>query len=200
MSEAALSSGAARTEGQGFPLSRRQVGMLGLIASESAFFACFVVAYLLYIGRSRTGPLPDQVLEVPYVATACLFSSSGTIVLALRALREGRSRVFLAWWGLTMVLGAAFLVGTGLEWYQLIVHEGLMISTNLFGTSFYSLVGFHAAHVTVGLLILGVVAAAGLRSELAPAHTERVEMVSWYWHFVDAVWVVVFTTVYWIGR
>lgn len=199
MSERVLPSGTARAEGEGFPLSRRQVGMLGLIASESAFFACFVVAYLLYIGRSRTGPYPD-VLEVPYVATVCLLSSSATITLALRALREGRSRVFLAWWTLTMALGAAFLVGTALEWHRLIVHDGLTISTNLFGTSFYSLVGFHAAHVTVGLLLLATVAAIALRARLEPAHAERVEMVTWYWHFVDAVWVVVFTTVYWVGR
>lgn len=199
MSERVLPSGTARAEGEGFPLSRRQVGMLGLIASESAFFACFVVAYLLYLGRSRTGPYPD-VLEVPYVTTACLLSSSATIALALRALRAGGRRAFAAWWTLTLALGGAFLVGTALEWRRLIVHEGLTISTNLFGTSFYSLVGFHAAHVAAGLLLLATVAAIALRTRLGPTHADRVELVAWYWHFVDAVWVVVFTAVYGIGR
>jgi cytochrome c oxidase subunit III len=197
MSEARVA--AAPTGGEGFPLSRGQVGMLGLIGSESAFFACFVVAYLLYVGRSRSGPTPD-VLEVPYVATACLFSSSATIAFALRALRAGRARAFGAWWALTIALGAAFLVGSALEWKRLIVHEGLALSTNLFGTSFYSLVGFHAAHVAVGLVLLAIVGAVASRTRLGPAHAERVELVTWYWHFVDAVWVVVFSAVYWIGR
>jgi cytochrome c oxidase subunit 3/cytochrome o ubiquinol oxidase subunit 3 len=197
MSEAVTAR--ATGAGAGLPLSRGQVGVLGLIASESAFFACFVVAYLLYLGRIRTGP-GVEVLEVPWLGTACLFSSSATVALALRALRRARGAAFLAWWALTIALGAAFLVGTGLEWHRLIVHEGLGISTNLLGTTFYPLVGFHAAHVAVGVLLLAVVAAIALRARLEPRHAEPVELVAWYWHFVDAVWVVVFTTVYGIGR
>jgi cytochrome c oxidase subunit 3/cytochrome o ubiquinol oxidase subunit 3 len=179
--------------------SRGQVGMSGLIASESAFFACFVVAYLLYLGRVRTGP-GVEVLEVPWLATACLFASSATVAFALRALRGDRHHAFLAWWVLTIGLGAAFLVGTALEWYRLIVREGLTLSTNLLGTTFYSLVGFHAAHVMVGVLLLTVVAGIAQHTRLEPRDAGRVELVTWYWHFVDAVWVVVFTTVYWVGR
>lgn len=191
---------AAVVGGEGIGLSPARVGMVGLILSECAFFGTFIVTYLFYVGRSLTGPYPDQVLQVPVLGSVCLLSSSITIALAVRALRRERRGRFLLWWLATIGLGAEFLIGTALEWRDLIVDHGLTISTNLFGTTFYSLVGFHAMHVTVGLLLLGVVAVLGLRGHVGSRQAERVELLSWYWHFVDAVWVAVFVTVYVVGR
>jgi cytochrome c oxidase subunit 3/cytochrome o ubiquinol oxidase subunit 3 len=101
---------------------------------------------------------------------------------------------------LTIVLAAVFLSLTVLEWHRLIYQKGLTISTNLFGTTFYSLVGLHASHVVVGLILLLLVFIFSLTGYLTKMHRERIQMISWYWHFVDAVWVVVFTVVYVIGR
>lgn len=177
-----------------------KVGMACLILTESSFFAIFVVAYLFYVGKSLNGPFPADVLELPILGSICLLSSSVTIMLAIRALRAGTIGMFCAWWLVTILLGLEFLVGTGVEWYGLIVEHGLWIDTNLFGTTFYSLVGFHAFHVTVGLFMLSLVLIFGLSGKLEPEHAERTEILSWYWHFVDTVWIVVFTVVYVIGR
>jgi len=178
---------------------RGRVGMIGLIIAESSLFAVFVVAYLAYIGKSLNGPYPRDVLELPIFNTVCLLSSSITVALAVRALRSGMLRRAGLWFLVTTVLGAVFLVGTAREWYRLIVGHGLTIGTNLFGTPFYSLVGLHASHVTVGLIILTLLCVFAFSGALA-RHVERAEIASWYWHFVDCVWVVVFTVVYVIGR
>ncbi len=179
--------------------SRGRVAMLSLIVGESAIFTIFVVAYIYYIGRSLSGPTP-QVLDVPIFNTICLLSSSLTIWMAEHAIERGRMRVFGAWWGLTMLLGMIFLAGTAQEWTRLIVHEGLTIRTNLFGTTFYSLVGLHATHVVVGLIMLSLVMLFTLLGRVEQRHAERIQVLSLYWHFVDAVWVVVFTVVYIVGR
>jgi len=180
--------------------SKGRVGMAGLIVTESSFFAIFVVAYLFYVGKSLTGPYPADVLELPILGSICLLSSSVTIVLALRALRAGATSRFALWWLATIVLGAEFLVGTGIEWYGLIYRHGLTIGANLFGTTFYSLVGFHALHVFIGLLLLTTVLILSLLGHVRAEHAERTEILSWYWHFVDTVWIVVFTVVYVVGR
>jgi cytochrome c oxidase subunit 3/cytochrome o ubiquinol oxidase subunit 3 len=182
------------------PPARGPVAMYGLIAAEAAIFTIFVVAYIFYIGKSATGPQPRDVLRVPVFFTICLLSSSLTIHFALKLLRGGRVRSFALWWLLTLVLGAVFLAGTFSEWRRLIYDHGLTIQTNLFGTTYYSLVGLHAFHVTVGLLALTTVLLFTFRGYVARHHAERVEVLSMYWHFVDAVWVVVFTVVYIIGR
>jgi cytochrome c oxidase subunit 3 len=180
--------------------SRGRVGMISLIAAESAIFTIFVVAYIFYIGKSLAGPMPKDVLEAPIFNTICLLSSSLTIHLAVRALRNAKVGAFGLWWFLTMMLGAVFLAGTGREWQRLIVENGLTISTNLFGTTYYSLVGLHAFHVTVGLIALATVTIFTALGKVKPEHSERVEVFSLYWHFVDVVWVIVFTVVYVIGR
>jgi len=180
--------------------SRRKMAVACLIITETAMFTIFVVAYLFYLGKSLTGPYPNQVLETPILSTICLLGSSLTIVLAERALRKENRGRFQFWWMTTIFLAAVFLGGTALEWKRLITVHHLTISTNLFGTTFYSLVGLHATHVIVGLTLLGLVLFLSLRGHLKQAHHEHVEMISWYWHFVDAVWVVVFTVVYIIGR
>ncbi len=179
---------------------RGRVGMFGLIAAEAAIFTIFVVAYLFYVGKSLTGPLPKDVLSVPIFYTICLLSSSLTIHLAAKSLRRGSVRGFGILWFATIALGAAFLYGTATEWHRLIYQEGLTISTNLFGTTYYSLVGLHGFHVVVGLVGLSIVMALMLLGNVRSDHADRVEVLSLYWHFVDAVWVVVFTVVYVVGR
>ena len=180
--------------------SRGPVGMICLIIAESAIFTIFVVAYIFYIGKSVSGPTPKDVLETPIFNTICLLSSSLTIHLAGRALRGARVAAFGLWWFFTMALGTIFMVGTGREWHHLIFDKGLTISTNLFGTTYYSLVGLHAFHVTLGLLGIAIAMIFTLAGKVGPEHCDRVDVLSLYWHFVDAVWVVVFTVVYIIGR
>ena len=179
---------------------RGKVGMACLIIAESAIFTIFVVAYLYYIGKSLTGPTPREVLESPIFFTVCLLSSSFTIHLASKLLERGKRSAFLALWFLTIVLGALFMYGTAREWHRLIYEHGLTISTNLFGTTYYSLVGLHATHVTVGLLMLTIVLLFGLAGRVGREQSARIDVLSMYWHFVDAVWVVVFTVVYILGR
>ena len=180
--------------------SRGRVGMFCVIAAESAIFTIFVVAYLFYIGKSLTGPMPTDVLHAPIFFTVCLLSSSLTIDLAVKSLKRASIRGFSLWWFLTLALGATFLFGTAREWRHLIYDEGLTIQTNLFGTTYYSLVGLHAFHVTVGLLAITTVLLFALFGYVRREHAERVDVLALYWHFVDAVWVVVFTVVYVIGR
>jgi len=182
------------------PSARGRVGMFCLIAAEAAIFTIFVVAYLFYVGKSLTGPTPRDVLSIPIFYTICLLSSSLTIHMAVRALRRGSVQGFGAWWFATIALGAAFLYGTAMEWQRLIYHDGLTISTNLFGTTYYSLVGLHGFHVVVGLTGLSLVMAFTLLGKVGSEHAERLDVLSLYWHFVDAVWVVVFTVVYVVGR
>jgi len=179
---------------------RGKVGMACLIIAESAIFTIFVVAYLYYLGKSLSGPTPREVLETPIFYTICLISSSLTIHIAGKLLERGRRAAFLASWLLTLILGALFLYGTGREWHRLIYERGLTISTNLFGTTYYSLVGLHAFHVTVGLILLTIVLLLGLAGRVGRDQSARIEVLSLYWHFVDAVWVVVFTVVYVLGR
>jgi cytochrome c oxidase subunit 3/cytochrome o ubiquinol oxidase subunit 3 len=176
-----------------------RVGMGTLILTETAFFLTFLVVYLFYIGRSLTGPYPEDVLSAPIFNSICLIGSSFTVVLATRALAQDRRRAFLGWLFLTIVLGLEFLIGTGLEWRELMLEHGLFLDTNLFGTTFYTLVGFHAFHVTFGLICLSLVWVLGLRGSVRVEHAERVELLSWYWHFVDMVWIAVFTVVYVVG-
>jgi cytochrome c oxidase subunit 3 len=170
-----------------------------LIGAESAIFTIFVVAYLFYIGKGTTGPQPADVLHAPIFYSVCLLASSVTIHLAVRRIAANEMAAFGRWWLATIILGGMFLFGTAREWIHLILDEGLTISTNLFGTTYYSLVGLHGFHVTMGLLALTTVAVFNFSAGLRRDHAERLEILSMYWHFVDAVWVVVFTVVYLIG-
>lgn len=180
--------------------NRGKVAMASLIIAESAIFTIFVVAYIFYIGKSLSGPTPREVLEPPIFFTICLLSSSITIHFAEKFLEHGKRSAFLAAWFLTALLGALFLYGTGREWHHLIYDKGLTISTNLFGTTYYSLVGLHAFHVTVGLIMLLIVLLFGLAGRVGGEHSVRIQVLSMYWHFVDVVWIVVFTVVYIVGR
>ncbi len=180
--------------------SKGIVGMASLIVGEIAMFSIFVVAYVYYMGTDKYGPTPRQVLELPIFNTVCLLASSATIWMAEHSISRRRMSAFTLWWGLTILLGAIFLFGTAREWSKLINQDGLTIRTNLFGTTFYSLVGLHATHVVVGLALLLLVFILAVTKNLQPEHAERVKVLALYWHFVDAVWVVVFTVVYLVGR
>jgi cytochrome c oxidase subunit 3 len=179
---------------------RGKVAMASLIIAESAIFTIFVVAYLFYLGKSLTGPTPREVLETPIFFTICLLSSSITVHFASKSLERNNRATFLALWSLTIILGGLFLFGTGIEWHRLIYEHGLKISTNLFGTTYYSLVGLHAFHVSAGLIMLTIVLIFGLAGQVHEDQFRRVGVLALYWHFVDAVWVVVFTVVYIVGR
>ena len=176
------------------------IGMWCLIAAEAAIFLIFVVAYVYYLGKSLSGPTPSQVLELPILGTICLLSSSLTVHAAVTALRKGNVQRCTLALGATIILGGAFLLTTAKEWHHLIYEVGLTIKTNLFGTTYYSLVGLHATHVVVGLLLLIAAFLFSLSGRVTEHHAERLEVLSLYWHFVDAVWVVVFLVVYVIGR
>ncbi|MCU1287236.1 MAG: cytochrome c oxidase, subunit [Acidobacteriales bacterium] len=179
---------------------RGKVGMACLIIAESAIFTIFVVAYLFYVGKSLSGPTPREVLETPIFFTICLLSSSLTVHLAARSLERNRRGAFMGLLLVTIVLGGLFLFGTGREWYRLIYEHGLKISTNLFGTTYYSLVGLHASHVIAGLVMLSTLFLFGLAGRVGRDQSARVDVLSMYWHFVDGVWIVVFTVVYVLGR
>ena len=183
-------------------LSLSQMGMLTFLASEVAFFSTLIVAFLTLVGRDTVGPFPHEVLNLPMAIVSSIFllSSSGTIMVAEKRLHQGNLRGFRMWWALTIVLGAVFLTGTAWEWYEMIVKHDLTISRNLFGTAYYTLVGFHAVHVTCGLIAMLVILRLAKDYVHQPQEGGGVQIVSWYWHFVDGVWVVVFCIVYLWGR
>jgi cytochrome c oxidase subunit III len=176
--------------------SPRVVGMILVILTETALFSIFVVAYLYYIGKSVSGPYPHEVLELPILGTVMLLSSSVTIVIAEQNLHKGITSLFNLWWVITALLGIGFLIYTGVEWHKLIYEDHLTISTNLFGSTYYSLVGLHASHVVIGLFLILMILVLNLTGCVKHYHHEHIIMISWYWHFVDAVWIVVFTVVY----
>ena len=186
-------------------LAPAQWGMIAFLVSEVALFSTLIVVYLTFLGADKSGPTP-AVLSLPLVigTTVCLLSSSATVHLAEKSLRSGSRSAFLQWWAATILLGIVFLAGTAYEWRNLIVRDGLTISRNLFGTTYYTLVGFHAFHVTVGVVVMLIVFGLTLsrwgQGSGVRGQGSGVELVSWYWHFVDAVWVVVFTVVYVVGR
>jgi cytochrome c oxidase subunit 3 len=208
MSAAAIIT-AGQGTGQNFPippairaertLSRGQWGMISFLISEVALFGTLIVTYVFYIGKDVVGPTPAEALSLSLVVwtTACLLASSATIHVAGTTLERGNQGGFLLWWLATIVLGAVFLGGTAFEWRDLIYHHHLTISRNLFGTTYYTLVGLHALHVTGGVTIMLIVLGLALSRQVTRA---GVGLVSWYWHFVDVVWVVVFTVVYLVGR
>jgi cytochrome c oxidase subunit III len=186
----------------GSQLGAAEWGMIIFLVSEVAFFSTLIVTYLSYLGRDIVGPSPREALSLPLVigTTLCLLSSSVTIHLAEKSLRSGTHARFCRWWAATIALGVIFLLGTAYEWRELIERHHLTIGRNLFGTTYYTLVGFHGLHVTGGIVAMSIVMGLAMARQVTRANGLGVEMVSWYWHFVDAVWVVVFLVVYVFGR
>lgn len=184
-----------------------QIGMISFLASEVAFFCTLIVAYLTFLGKDMVGPnpigpTPAEALSLPLaiVASVILLSSSGTIHFAEQALHQQKHGAFRWWWSVTFALGAIFLAFTAYEWSELIREHQLTISRNLFGTTYYTLVGFHAVHVSCGLIAMLIVLALSFRGQVTAEQGGGVQLISWYWHFVDVVWVVVFSVVYLWGR
>jgi cytochrome c oxidase subunit 3/cytochrome o ubiquinol oxidase subunit 3 len=178
-------------------LDNRKLGMWAFLGSECLFFGSLISSYLLYRGRSIVGPYPSDVYDIPYtsVSSFVLLMSSLTMVLALNAIQRGDHRRLRAWLLATALLGITFVGGQVFE-FTVFVREGLTIQRNLFGTSFFVLTGFHGAHVTMGILMLLTLFGQSLAGRLPTERALRVELVGLYWHFVDVVWIVIFTIVY----
>ena len=178
-------------------LDNRKLGMWAFLGSECLFFGALISTYLLYRGRSVQGPFPNEVYDIPYtsVSSGVLLMSSVTMVLALNAIQRGDDRRLRAWLLSTALLGITFVGGQVFE-FTVFVREGLTLSRNLFGSSFFVLTGFHGAHVTVGILMLLTLFGQSLVGRLTVENALRVELVGLYWHFVDIVWIVIFTVVY----
>jgi cytochrome c oxidase subunit 1 len=178
-------------------VDNRKLGIWAFIGSESIFFASLISTYLIYKGRNVAGPVAEQILEVPLTSfsTFVLLMSSLLMVLALAAIQRGSERASRGWLLGTAALGLVFLGGQAYEFTHF-YREGVSLQTNLFGQTFYTLVGFHGAHVTVGVIWLLVLAAASLVGRLPRRKSLAVELCGLYWHFVDIVWIVIFTLVY----
>ena len=181
--------------------------MVAFLCSEVALFSTLITTYVIFLGAETPGadaakmPTPGNSLDLGLVIinSICLLSSSATIYFALKARKRGAHVLYLIWFAITILLGIEFVLGTGYEWYGLMTEKQLWISTNSFGSTFYTLIGFHAFHVSIGILvmmILWVVEA----TRCLKAESEAPELVSWYWHFVDGVWILIFTLVYIISR
>ena len=183
-------------------LGAAQWGMITFLVSEAAFFGTLIATYMTFLGKDKAGPTPREALSLPLVlgTTICLLSSSATIHRAEQMLRRGARTGFCLWWAATIALGVVFLLGTAYEWSELITRHHLTISRNLFGTTYYTLIGFHGLHVSAGVVVMLVVLGLAVGRPLDGVRPLVVELVSWYWHFVDGVWVAVFTVVYLIGR
>jgi heme/copper-type cytochrome/quinol oxidase subunit 3 len=173
-----------------------RMAMLLFVASEAVFFILLIIAYVVYHATSPSAGDASRYLEVPKTAafTACLIFSSFTMWRADIHFGNGRRRPALAWLAATMALGTVFLMGQGSE-YVFLLRNDVTISRDLFGTTFYTLTGFHGLHVFIGLIMLATLFGLKLKRE-AMTPSEAVESVSIYWHFVDAVWLIIFPVVY----
>ncbi len=179
-------------------LSHEKVGMWAFLGSECLLFGALISTYILYKGQSEPGSVaPADVFDIPYtsVSSFVLLMSSLTMVLALAAIQQGDHRRLRIWLLTTALLGASFVAGQAYE-FTVFTREGLNLRTNLFSSSFYVLTGFHGAHVTIGVLMLLSLWSLSMKGKLPTARAETVELVGLYWHFVDIVWIVIFTLVY----
>ena len=205
-------------------LNHRKMLMWLFLGSDCLFFGSFIATYLIYRGQSLVGPFPEDVFSIPVtsVSTLVLLMSSLAMVLGYAAISRGDMKSFRIWVLCTCLLGATFLGFQVFEFYEFANHEcseseaaegncvvdgdyGLTPRTNLFGTTFFTLIGFHGAHVTVGVIwllsIVGYSFLGGRRAErvLMDRQALSVDLAALYWHFVDIVWIVIFAVVYLIG-
>ncbi len=178
-------------------LDNRKLLMWLFLASECLLFGSLIGAYLLYRGQSVVGPYPEDLFDIPFTSVSAfvLLMSSVTMVLALAAIQRGDQRGLRIWLLSTALLGLLFLSGQAFEFTEF-NREGLSLSSNLFGTTFFVLTGFHGAHVMVGVLILLSLLVMAFRGRLTQAQSLNIELAGLYWHFVDVVWIVIFTLVY----
>jgi heme/copper-type cytochrome/quinol oxidase subunit 3 len=174
-----------------------KLGVGVFIVSEAGFFGTLLIAYIYFHLLPSPGPSAANSLSPlrTFGFSICLFLSSATIHLAARGLKLRKANSVKLWLALTVILGAAFLVGQSLEYRGLLL-RGIELSTNLFGTTFFTLTGFHGLHVLVGLCVLATLLGVALSGRLEDIRTSGFEAAAMYWHFVDAVWVVIFSVVY----
>ncbi|MBI4495239.1 MAG: cytochrome c oxidase subunit 3 [Chloroflexi bacterium] len=167
------------------------------LGSECLFFGSLIVTYLVYKGRSLAGPYPHEIFDIPYTSVSAfvLLMSSLTMVLALAAIQRGDQRGLRIWLLATALLGSIFLGGQYYE-FTSFVREGLSLQQNLFGSTFFVLTGFHGGHVTIGVIWLLSLLGLSRMGLIQPQHSLKVELAGLYWHFVDVVWIVIFTVVY----
>ena len=196
------SAGASHGHGHGQGLDHAKVGMASFLVTEAAFFGTLVTTYIFFLTQPENPirPTARAVFQMPLtiLSTICLLSSSVTVHYAVKRLEQGDQARFRQMLGLTILLGVLFLIGTAIEWTDLIGTHKITIASGVFGTAYFTLVGFRA-HVTIRLCLLTVLFACAGRSARA-ANVKPVDLVSWYWHFVDGVWVVVFSVIYLAGR
>ena len=178
-------------------LDNRKLLMWLFLASDCLFFGSFIAAYLLYRDRSLVGPYPEDLFDIPFTSVSAfiLLMSSVSMVLALAAIQRGNVRNMQIWLFTTAALGTLFISGQAYEFTEF-NQEGLGLSTNLFGTTFFVLTGFHGAHVTIGVLILLSLFVVSLRGGVQQKDSLTIELAGLYWHFVDIVWIVIFTLIY----
>ena len=178
-------------------LSNEKLAMWAFLGSECLLFGALISTYFLYRGRSVSGPSPKEIYDIPYtsVSSFVLLMSSLTMVLALSAIQRGDHRRLRVWLTATALLGASFIAGQIYE-FTAFIREGLTIKTNLFGSSFFVLTGFHGVHVTLGIVMLLSLVGLSRRGALPQSKSEVVEIAGLYWHFVDIVWIIIFTLVY----
>ncbi|MGB5672989.1 MAG: cytochrome c oxidase subunit 3 [Gemmatimonadota bacterium] len=178
-------------------LPNRKILMWAFIGSECMLFGSLIIVYMVYRGKSLVGPYPADLLNIPFitVTTFVLLMSSLMMVLALSAVQRGDMKWGKIWLFMTALLGMVFLGGQVYE-FSHFVHEGLTLKTNLFGGSFFLLTGTHGAHVAVGVIWLMSLVFMAQRGRLTQANAETVEIAGLYWHFVDVVWIVLFTLIY----
>lgn len=198
MAEAALAhTYESEHEATSTGLPNAKLAMWIFLASDVLLFGALITSYVVYRGRSVVGPYPSDVFDIPYtsVSSFVLLASSLTMVLALSAIQRGDDARMRLWLLATALLGMTFVGGQVYE-FTTFYREGLSLTTNLFGTTFYVLTGFHGAHVTIGILMLLTLVALSLLGRVTQREAMTVELVGLYWHFVDIVWIVIFTIVY----
>ncbi|MDQ1439515.1 MAG: cytochrome c oxidase subunit [Acidimicrobiaceae bacterium] len=195
--EPALTAPEAHAHVTNTGLSNEKLAMWAFLGSECLLFGALISTYFLYRGRSPVGPYPKDIYDIPYtsVSSFVLLMSSLTMVLALAAIQRGDSRRLRVWLLATALLGSSFIAGQVYE-FTTFIREGLTLKTNLFGSSFFVLTGFHGVHVTVGIVMLLSLWTLSMRGKLPQERAEVVEIAGLYWHFVDVVWIVIFTVVY----
>jgi cytochrome c oxidase subunit 3/cytochrome o ubiquinol oxidase subunit 3 len=178
-------------------INSKKLGMWAFLASECLFFGALISTYLLYRTRGPAGQRPGDVYDIPYtsVSSFVLLMSSLTMVLALAAIQRGDHRRLRIWLLATALLGTVFIGGQIYE-FTVFTHDGLNISSSVSATSFFVLTGFHGVHVTVGILWLLSLIGMSLRGLIPQERNLEIEIAGLYWHFVDIVWIVIFTVVY----
>lgn len=178
-------------------ISNVKLGMWLFLGSECLLFGGLISTYMLYRGRVSQGPTPSQVFDIPFtsVSSFVLLMSSLTMVLAVSSAAKKDDRGTALWLTVTALLGATFVGGQVYE-FTAFKSEGLGFGTSLFGSSFYALTGFHGVHVTVGIIMLMAMVGIVQRGEFPGSKAETIEMIGLYWHFVDIVWIVIFTLIY----